>query len=104
MPRTPVNRRTFLQTAAAAGVIATHSRAANRVSANDKVVLAVLGLRGRGSVLAPNFASRKDCEVAYLCDCDTQFFGVRNKAVEEAQGRPAKTVQDLRRVLDDRSV
>ena len=100
----PLNRRTFLQGVTAAAVVATQSRTARAVSANDKVILAVVGLRGRGSALAPNFASRPDCEVAYLCDCDTQFFDERNKAVAEAQGRAAKTVQDIRRVLDDRSV
>jgi len=104
MPSVPVNRRKFLQGVAAAGVVAAHSRTTRAVSANDKVILAVMGLRGRGSALAPNFASRKDCEVAYLCDCDKQLFGDRVKAVEQAQGRAPKTEQDIRRVLDDKSV
>lgn len=101
---TTINRRAFLQCATAAALVATQSRPARAVSANDKVILAVIGLRGRGTALSANFASRPDCEVAYLCDCDTQFFDERNAAVAAAQGRPAKTVQDLRRVLDDSSV
>lgn len=104
MSGTSVNRRKFLQGMTAAAVVASQARTARAVSANDKVILAVVGLRGRGSALAPNFASRPDCEVAYLCDCDTQFFDVRNKAVTAAQGRAAKTEQDIRRVLDDPSV
>lgn len=99
-----LNRRKFLQGVTAAAVVASQSRPARAVSANDKVVLAVVGLRGRGNALSVNFASRPDCEVAYLCDCDTQFFGDRSKAIEQAQGRAPKTEQDLRRVLDDKSV
>src|SRR5262245_45765599 len=103
MPQVNVNRRKFLQSAAAAGIVATNGRAARAVSPNDKVVVAVVGLRGRGNALSANFASRADCEVAYLCDCDTKFFDERNQAVKAAQGREAKTVQDIRRVLDDKS-
>lgn len=101
---TTINRRAFLQGATAAALVATQSRPARAVSANDKVILAVIGLRGRGNALSANFAGRPDCEVAYLCDCDTQFFDERNAAVAAAQGRPAKTVQDFRRVLDDPSI
>jgi predicted dehydrogenase len=102
-----MNRRKFLQGMTTAAVVATVPRAARSaqtVSPNEKVNIAVIGLRGRGSFLAPDFAKRPDCEVTYLCDCDSQFFGERNKAVEEAQGRPAKTVTDFRRALDDPSV
>jgi len=99
-----VSRRNFLKGVTAAAVVASQSRTARAATANDKVILAVVGLRGRGNALSLNFASRPDCEVAYLCDCDTQFFDERNKAVKEAQGRAAKTEQDIRRVLDDPSV
>ncbi|MBX7169067.1 MAG: Gfo/Idh/MocA family oxidoreductase [Pirellulales bacterium] len=105
-----ISRRGFLQAstgaalATAAGATLGQPRAARAVSANDKIVLGVIGLRGRGSALAPDFAKRPDCEVAYVCDCDTQWLGPRAAAVEAAQGRAPKQEQDFRRVLDDKSV
>ncbi len=104
-------RRRFLQAttttglaAAASGTVATRARKARAVAANDRIVLGIVGLRGRGSALGPGFAERDDCEVAYLADVDTSFFGSRSKAIEDVQGRAPKTVDDLRRVLDDKAV
>jgi predicted dehydrogenase len=89
--------------------------------ANDKIVLGIVGIRGRGQPLALGFATRPDCEVAYLADCDQSMFdtpprpgyvrhfdtglhGPRAQAVEKAQGKAPRTVTDFRRVLDDRAV
>lgn len=106
-----LNRRGFLRTSAQAGLVAatatqlaTSGARAKDVSPNEKIVLAVIGVNGRGSALAPDFAKRPDCEVAYICDVDSSLFPSRAKAVEDAQGRAPKTVQDMRRVLDDKSV
>ena len=73
-------------------------------AANDKVIIGVMGLGGRGTYLAERFASRPDAEVAYLCDADTRRFGRARNVVEEVQGRRPKLVQDFRRILDDSSV
>ncbi len=103
--RSFLKRTTQVSMALAAGAgVAAHPQRARAVSANDKIVLAVIGLNGRGSSLAPDFAKRPDCEVAYLCDVDTNLFGSRSQAVEAAQGRAPNTVQDMRRVLDDKAV
>jgi len=40
--------------------------------ANDKIVIGVMGLGGRGTYLAESFAQRPDAEIAYLCDTDTK--------------------------------
>ena len=37
-------------------------------AANAKIVVGIMGLGGRGTGLAQKFASRRDVEVAYLCD------------------------------------
>jgi len=106
-----LDRRQFLQQStqagiglAAAGTLLATARSARAVSANEKLVLAVVGLKGRGSALAPDFAARPDCEVAYIADVDTQWFGPRGQAVESAQGKAAQAVQDFRRALDDKAV
>src|ERR1051326_1484533 len=43
-------------------------------------------------------------EIAYLVDPDTRTFGKRIKQIEDAGGKEPKTVQDIRRVLEDKSI
>ncbi len=73
-------------------------------AANEKVVIGVMGLGGRGTYLAESFAQRPDAEIAYLCDADSRRFARAREAVEEAQNKRPKLVQDFRKILDDREV
>ncbi len=99
-----LNRRDFMKSSvgAAAG-IAVLSQKKTR-AANEKVIIGVMGLGGRGTYLAEKFAARPDAEVAYLCDPNTRRFARARVAVEEAQEREPKLVQDFRRILDDKNV
>lgn len=72
--------------------------------ANEKVIVGVMGLGGRGTFLAEKFAQRPDAEIAYLCDVDTRRFARAREAVEEAQDKRPKMIQDFRKILDDRDV
>ena len=67
-----LNRRQFVKqsvgTATALAVLAGSKGA----TANDKVVVGVMGIGGRGTALAGMFAARKDVEIAYLCDADAR--------------------------------
>jgi predicted dehydrogenase len=107
-----INRREFIQGsvgAAAASALFSPGRA---YAASDKVIIGVMGLGGRGTYLAEQFAKRPDAEIAYLCDADTRRFARARKVVEEAQhglaipdrDKSPKLVQDFRRILDDGSV
>jgi predicted dehydrogenase len=98
-----LNRRLFIERSigAVAGVAAV---GAGKAAANDKVIVGVMGLGGRGTFLAEEFAERADCEVAYLCDVDTRRLARAREAVERVQGQPVKLVQDFRKVLDDQDV
>lgn len=102
----PVNRREFLsqttKTALAVGAASTFS--INVLGANERVVIAVAGIHGRGGWLATEFAKRKDVHVKYLADPDSRLFESRSKMVEEASGAAPQCVQDFRRVLDDPDV
>jgi predicted dehydrogenase len=73
-------------------------------AANEKIIIGVMGLGGRGTYLAEKFAGRQDAEVAYLCDADSRRFARARNVVEEAQNKRPKMVQDFRRILDDSSV
>jgi predicted dehydrogenase len=89
-------RRHFLIAAAAAQ---------RTVAANDKVNLAVIGIRGQGRHLAGSFATLPDVNLVHLCDVDERVYANCAKAVEQGSKRPAaKLVKDLRRVLDDKGV
>ena len=100
-----MNRRQFVKKSmgtAAAFAVVTGPKAA--VAANEKIVIGVMGLGGRGTFLAEMFAKRKDVVIAYLCDPDTRRFGRARNVVEEAQDRPPKVQQDFRKMLEDKSV
>ena len=65
------NRREFLArskklgfTAAGLTVLKT-ARSVRAAPANEKVILGIVGIRGRGHLLAMGFALRGDCEIAY---------------------------------------
>lgn len=100
------NRRHFIQTAAAAGAFGMYSSvsaADNIVSANDKVVVGVMGL-SRGRALAVGFAKQPNVEVKYVCDVDSTRAGSGAKVVEGTGTKAPAVVGDFRRILDDKSV
>jgi predicted dehydrogenase len=105
-----ITRRQFLEdsvlaAAAAASLpaslVAAEPRAA---SANDKIPVAIIGCGIRGKQHAGELARLSDCEIAYVCDPDRERADeVAAHLVELKRSRP-KAVQDLRVILDDKSV
>jgi predicted dehydrogenase len=78
------------------------SRPSDRtVGPNDKIRLAVLGVRGRGRDHLHGYTRLGDVTIAALCDPDQNVVAPALKIVTSA-GRPEpKVVQDLRRIMDD---
>ncbi|MGQ0650397.1 MAG: Gfo/Idh/MocA family protein [Gemmatimonadaceae bacterium] len=70
----------------------------------EKVVVAVIGVNGRGVVHAQNFAQLPNSEVAYICDVDANVIAKATTAASQLQAPSPKAVGDFRRVLDDTSV
>ena len=109
---TTISRREFLHRSQKTGwglaaglTILDNAASVWGTPANEKIVMAVVGVRGRGGSLAPGFASRGDCEIAYVCDVDSNLFASRGKSIAEAQGgKTPKFAQDFRKALDDKSV
>jgi predicted dehydrogenase len=102
-----MKRRHFVKTVSAAGLGLAARRSPLFGSArtpSDKVVVAIMGLNGRGTVLGRVFAKTPNVAVAYVCDVDAQVLAKGATAVGEAQGTAPKTVADFRRVLDDKTV
>ncbi len=92
---------------AAAGVAMSRMTrpAQGALGANERVRMAVAGIKGRGGSHIDAFGSMKgDVEVAYLVDPDSTLFDSRNGDLEKKGGYKAQCVQDIRRVLDDKTV
>ena len=76
------------------------------LGANDRVVLASIGVRGQGNALKRGFARIPNVEIKTLCDIDANLADERindPRLKEVATFKPG-FVQDLRRVLDDKDV
>src|SRR5437667_12901154 len=60
-------RRQFLKASAACGAL-TAAGVADQP--NERIVLAVMGVRGRGRDLLHGFSAFDDVEIAYICEVD----------------------------------
>ncbi|MHC4739253.1 MAG: Gfo/Idh/MocA family protein [Planctomycetota bacterium] len=115
---TKVTRRKFLSQSSktAAGVFAASALAScttversvptkiKAKGANERINLAVIGIRGRGISLAEGFAKIDNVRVKTLCDIDENLFAERVKRIGEIQGSEPNTKYDLRRVYDDKYI
>ena len=103
MPRFPMNRRSFLTSATAAGLSSTvfassASARPKRVSANEEVRVAIIGAGWRGGQLAEAYSNAVGCRLVAFADPDETL----SKKLAEQYSATAYT--DLRKVLDDPNV
>src|SRR5262245_43113612 len=101
-------RRDFLtKTAlgtAGLGLGLTARAQARILGANDRVVVASIGIRGQGNALKRGFARLPGVEIKTLCDVDENLFAERAKdpkLADVAAFRPGYQ-KDLRRVFEDK--
>jgi predicted dehydrogenase len=99
-----VDRRRFLELSAAAGAALAVQSSAQAVAANEKVIVAVMGVHGRGSALAKAFSENPGSEVAYVIDVDEQAVDKTVKLVESVRQRRPQGAADVRKVLEDKAV
>jgi predicted dehydrogenase len=103
------------------GLMAQPAESKGRVSANDKIILGVMGLGGRNCFLIEEFI-KQGAEVAYICDVDKRRIPDGLKACRgeswqartpqdfrwtessPGQSRVPKTTQDFRDMLDDKEI
>lgn len=109
------NRREFLQQsmfAAAAAAAASSSTPILRAedapqsrSAADKLSVAVVGVKGRGSAHIAAFTNRNDTVIKYVVDVDSDIGNQRAEEIGEKQkGIVPKYVKDIRKMLEDKTV
>ena len=73
-----------------------------RRSANERLGVAVIGVRGRGNSHLGFFAAQRDTRVLYVCDVDRAVGPLRARQVARRQrGCRPLWVEDLRVALDD---
>ena len=96
------NRRTFIS-AGAAGLALVASRS-SRAAPSERVRVAVIGLRNRGTDHARMFAASPHAEVVAICDVEDSMFAKPVKAVEAATGKAPRIEKDFRRLLDDKTI
>lgn len=111
-----INRREFLDEAffaasmtalGAAGAFASPVEAApkpRRQGANDRLRIAVIGVKGRGMAHVGGYLDLPGVEVAAICDIDLNVVGKAVSEVEKKTGRKPDVLQDLRRVFDRRDI
>ncbi len=105
---TRINRRAFLQTtagaASAAALFHTASSAARAQSANDRIVMALVGCGGRGGGVIRGFAERKDVQIAWVCDCDTRRGESMAGQLSKLTGQAVRFTKEMHEVYDDKGV
>lgn len=106
-----ITRRDFMSRSAktAAGVAAATTvmnviKPDRILGANDRVVMAVAGIHGRGRGHYREWAKIPGVEVKTLCDVDEKLFSERINELSLLQNRKPKTEVDLRKVLEDKDI
>jgi predicted dehydrogenase len=78
--------------------------AGRTVGPNDRIRIAVLGVRGRGRDHVSAYVRMRDVQVAAICDPDLNVVGPAVKSVTDTGQPEPRVVQDLRRILDDSTI
>ncbi len=110
-----LSRRDFMETgakttatlaalAAANSSFAQTKAKAKPKGANDRLNIAVVGIRGRGMSHCEEWSKIPGVFVHTLCDVDENLFPERVARVEKMQGAAPKTEVDIRRLLENKEI
>lgn len=73
--------------------------------ANDRLRVAVIGIRGQGQTHIREYSKLKNVEVAALCDVDENLFEERIQKLFVDQGlKKPKTYVDIRKLFEDKTI
>jgi predicted dehydrogenase len=101
-----IDRREFLKTTGKAVTVGAATLAVGRrvLGANDRVRVAICGVRGRGNDHIKGFAHVPGVEIAALCDVDESVLNQRLGDVEKLTGHKPKSYVDIRELLKDKDI
>ena len=80
---------------------------ASVMGANERITVAVIGIRGQGNGHIEKWCALKDNRNVFLktlCDVDEELYPERVKNVQQAIGTKPLTEWDMRRVFDDKEI
>ena len=98
-------RRTFLKAGAMAAAGLVSAASAKRVmGANDRIRVAVIGVRGRGWDHVKGYKPIEGVEIAYFCDADENVLRKRLADAEKLGIPKPQTCVDVRKLLEDKNV
>src|SRR5687768_7685386 len=80
---------------------------ASIIGSNERINMAVIGIRGQGKTHIDRWCGLKDNRnvlLKTLCDTDEQYFAPMSKTVVEKAGNKPGTEWDMRKVFDDKDI
>jgi len=103
-----IKRRSFIKSATTAGIglgLVPHTFPVfGKNAPNEKLVVAIMGLNGRGSALASEYAQQDGYEIAYICDVDDSAIAKGIEIVMQHQKKKPKAIKDFRKALEDKAL
>jgi predicted dehydrogenase len=107
-----ITRRSFLRdtalTAAAGTILAKKAESAQAprkvLGANDRVNLAIVGIRGQGFGHIQGFARVPNVQIKTLCDIDENLWAERSKYLQDKHGYTPKLEWEMRKVFEDKDI
>jgi predicted dehydrogenase len=77
----------------------------NIIGSNEKILVATIGVNGRGNGMSRTFAGQKNAEVVCVCDVDERAIPKAIKSIAGAgQTNVPKSEKDCRKVLENKSI
>jgi len=101
-----IDRRDFLKTTGKAITVgaATLALGGRVLGANDRVRVAICGVRGRGNDHLRGFAKVPGTEIAAFCDIDESVLNQRVGDMQKLGLAKPKTYVDIRKLLEDKDI
>jgi predicted dehydrogenase len=105
-----ITRRRFLEdsilatAAAAVPISAIAADDKKPIAPNDKITVAIIGCGIRGKQHAAELTKMGDCDIAYVCDPDTDRMAEVSKIIVDKKRPAPKAEKDMRKVFDDKTV
>ena len=94
-----MDRRHFVMSSAAAATLASSA-----MGANERVRVAVVGVRGQGRSHLSAYGRIPNVEIAAICDIDENILGSRIAEVEKASGKKPELYTDIRKLLENKDI
>ena len=96
-----MHRRKFIRDASltTAGITLLNFPVFGKNAPSNKVVVAVMGVNGRGSYLAQKFSQLQNVEVAYICDVEDKAVQKGFDVLKDAKRKP-ELIKDIRKLVE----